>query len=929
VTTPAEVVQMEKYKVGLLAEMGRVKAQASAIRESVFFLLRADHELQPETQELVLKLHTWPDRLDAHVQLCDEKHDGERQALEADVAKLRADFERDTQTLEASLREVGQWGDPQACWQNIEKLTQYQRELTVQEERMTCLLEQEKMIHGTAGKLVGFQELRAWFAPYADLWTAVHSVMSKRRFWLDCSLPEVDPTEVDATIRNCNRTIKRLQQALPAGGPPARALSALSHDVADLADQMPLIEVLCSPALRPRHWADVQGAIASAVSQEDLTLAQVKLLQLHRSLPELTEIGERARREARLEQMLSTMEGDWTKQSLELTALRNTDIRILAGASVEAMQQRLDEHYLVAQTVRSSPDVAPLQERAEAWEQQLAHLQDVLEVWLRVQANFLYLEPVLQAEDIRTTLPAEAEQFQEVLAAWQDLTARAKPDLPVLELVSQPDLLGVLKSADDKLEAILKSLHTYLETKRESFPRFFFLSNEELLEILGESRKPERVQPHLKKCFEGIDRLVFEARAGGAVITGLLSKEGEHVAVLQAVAPHEFQGAVEKWLLELETQMEAAVRDLIFRCIVDYAQARSEASRREQWLHEWQGQAILVSSQHSWTERVEQALQSANANRSLTACFAESRRNLAQIVALVREALPDLTRQTLGSLIVLDVHARDVLEELIDRQTSGVQDFQWISRLRTYLDSATKQLSVRMVTTVVEYGHEYLGAASRLVITPLTDRCYRTLMTALELNLGGAPEGPAGTGKTETTKDLAKAVAVHCLVFNCAEGLDALAMAKFFKGLASAGSWSCFDEFNRIDVEVLSVVAQQILEIQTAKGRGLARFLFEESWLTLKPRCNIFITMNPGYAGRAELPDNLKALFRPVAMMIPDYAMIGEITLYSYGFLESKGLAEKIVATFRLCSEQLSAQNHYDYGMRAVKAVLSAARQLK
>jgi dynein heavy chain, axonemal len=262
---------------------------------------------------------------------------------------------------------------------------------------------------------------------------------------------------------------------------------------------------------------------------------------------------------------------------------------------------------------------------------------------------------------------------------------------------------------------------------------------------------------------------------------------------------------------------------------------------------------------------------------------------------------------------------------------------------------------VRQVNSMIKYGAEYMGATSRLVVTPLTDRCWLTITGALHIKLGASPQGPAGTGKTESTKDLAKALGIFCVVFNCSEQVEYKIMGRLFSGLIQSGAWSCLDEFNRIDVEVLSVIAQQLQDIRIAKLRfqdgpgskqphhqdssekqadGISKpqkntFLFNDRDMQLKANCGVFITMNPGYAGRAELPDNLKVLFRPVAMMIPSYGLVAQVMLFAEGYTEAQKLSTKMVQLYKLSDEQLSQQDHYDFGMRAVKSVLVIAGNLK
>jgi dynein heavy chain len=154
-------------------------------------------------------------------------------------------------------------------------------------------------------------------------------------------------------------------------------------------------------------------------------------------------------------------------------------------------------------------------------------------------------------------------------------------------------------------------------------------------------------------------------------------------------------------------------------------------------------------------------------------------------------------------------------------------------------------------------------------------------------------------------------------------------MAGIFQGLSASGSWGCFDELNILKPEVLSVCATQFKSVLDAIKAGKSRFVLQGEEIALDPTCGAFITMNPGYIGRAELPQDLKALFRPITVVVPDLAMICENMLMAEGFISAEVLSKKFVTLYLLCKDLLSKQPHYDWGMRAIKSVLVVAGNMK
>ncbi|KAJ1437467.1 dynein heavy chain, N-terminal region 2-domain-containing protein [Ochromonadaceae sp. CCMP2298] len=700
--------------------------------------------------------------------------------------------------------------------------------------------------------------------------------------------------------------------------------------LANFKEALPLVVNLKNDAMKSRHWQklmDVTG-VTFDISLKTLTLSNIFSMELHKYTASIEDIINEAVQEAKIENEMAKIDAAWRNHTLVLVRYKKDgQDRGFMLRQADDLKLELEDNMLNLQTISGSRFVTAFVDRVRKWEKTLNIVSECLEMWFTVQRKWAYLEGIfIGAEDIRLQLPEEAKRFDAIDKLFKTIMTATSKNPNVVDACTSDNRLQVLTSLSERLDSCQKSLSDYLDTKRSSFPRFFFISDDELLSVLGNS-DPSSIQIHLLKLFDNVKSMHFARN--NKVVEGMSSSEAEGFTFRTIT---NIDGPVESWMTACEEEMHVSLRDITKEGVFIYAK-----NDRTEWLKMVLGMVGLVGSQIWWTWEVEDTFRQAKDGNKYAMKDLEAKLTgqLNDLVAMVRDKLDKITRKKVNTLLIIDVHARDIVDGFVRESVLNAKEFAWESQLRFYWDRDVDDCIIRQCTGKFRYGYEYMGLNGRLVITPLTDRCYMTLTQALTFKLGGSPAGPAGTGKTETVKDLAKSLALPCFVINCGDGLDYKAMASIFKGLVQVGAWGCFDEFNRINIEVLSVVSAQLRAIQNALiydrptcdiGIGGDMTIRRVAGFAI---CGFFITMNPGYAGRTELPDNLKALFRPVTMIVPDLQQICEIMLFSEGFEGAKVLAKKMTVLYKLSKEQLSKQYHYDFGLRALKSVLVMAGGLK
>ena len=693
--------------------------------------IEADKEEKATSDHLASR---WDEILGSSKEVDNELVPIKAKFTETTVGQVK-EFRAEIKNFKQDFLENGPGSNDLDMDKGLEALQKTKESLTKFNERREQLVRAEKLFNLPISSYSDLydvehqvKELEKIYELYSDVKNAI--IGWATQLWVNLDVNMLSKG-IEVFTTRLNKLPKELKQLAP--------FNVVSEKIVSFRDSIPLYADLKNEALRDRHWRKLMEITKRTfdLTPEAFTLEKIFNMNLSNHVDAVGELVNGAVKELSIENGMREIENTWRNtRFIVIRYSKGTEDRGTIIGAIDEIQTALDDNALNLQSMSASKYVTAFLPAVQKWEKLLSLIGEVLEVWMVVQRKWMYLESIfIGAGDIRQQLPEEAARFDRIDKAFKKIMSETAKQPSVMEACNVEGRLTTLQNLSAELEACQKSLSDYLETKRNAFPRFFFISDEELLSILG-SHDPKNVQEHVIKMFDNVVKLNFGTGRNEKLVLGMSSTEGE---TLDFCTPRMAEGRVEDWMGLVETEMKRTNRLLHKEAIW-----KSSEMDRMEWFTLFQGMATLAASQVWWTWEVEDVFRKFKKGEKLAMKKLSKSLGgrLEQLVVAVRSDLSANMRKKVNTQIIIDVHARDIVDRFVRDSIMDDQEFEWESQLRFYWDRQSDQLLVRQCNGVFDYGYEYMGLNGRLVITTLTDRCYLTLTQAVSMKLGGAPAGP-------------------------------------------------------------------------------------------------------------------------------------------------------------------------------------------
>lgn len=759
------------------------------------------------------------------------------------------------------------------------------------------------------------KDLKSVWSTIITFSNAINSI--NNILWDELSVTDIKSSMNEILLNS--KTVPNAVNAYPA-------FQKIQADVKDTIRIIPLLNDLRTDAVKPYHWKEIFVSLCGIDVPSEFTVGHVLRLKPNLHEKYLRNIVANARSEKLIDDSITAINDKWVQLSFDIVLFDNKYNII---TSWDHLFQYILEDLNILSSVKVSVHFERFSKRVNMLETRLDKLYTILDTWVDCQRQWVYLYGTFNGSDnIRNIMPIEVTRFDNMTLELKSLMKTIMKNNVVFEVLTVPDVQIILTRISDTLNRVKTSLAVYLEKQRDEFPRLYFIGNDDLLELIGNSKSLAIISKHIKKMFHGISSLIYDEEA--MLINGVVSSDREILMLDTPVSLIKNNGLKET-LVDLENTITVTLSNSTVTASSQFELSFSVNFTRDQlleFINAYTNQVVCLSLQIFMTSHIEHSIKKNSFDFILT--FANK---CLKDLSSFFDDLELQSRLKIENIIIELIHYRDTIQSMMNTSDISFSSPLWFFLQKYYIlpkMNPLENLTIKQGNAKLFYGYEYLGIQRKLAYTPLIDSSFVSMTESLDQNLGSMLAGPAGTGKTESIKALGYNLGRMVFVFCCDETFDYESVSRILIGISCIGAWGCFDEFNRLEGKMLSAMSTQIEKIETSLSDTNSEDveLLGKS-ITVSKDTGIFITNNPTYEGRTILPDNLKNKYITFNMNKPDSEIIADVIFTTQGFLNGKALASKIVQIYNLLSEICSNQIHYDFGLRSIKSVLITCGKIK
>jgi len=728
----------------------------------------------------------------------------------------------------------------------------------------------------------------------AQKWNSLNGIISKKQF-----------SQIDIHIfkKDINQILNEVQKLLEIGKSNYPMLLELSNRVTDILPHIEALELLSGGNMQIRHWNLLFDECGKPGNYHvDITIFELLQNEILQKISLIKRITQTSQGESNLESQYQMINNHWNKVILPIIKNQSKSDENLTIGNTDNLINEIIDSIVNLQTMLNMSYVQGIRDSVLFLISVLENCISILRAWQIFQKNWIILSPLFSLDDSRSILPHQANRFASIQRKWISVARHASKDQRLLSICSFPSLLELFVENNNSAESIFIALSKYLDAKRNMVPRLYFLSNNEVLTLLTTSNFSsfEGVivnilmnVDHLECRGSEIDESAIQIPQYSQPsftklkIYGLLGKDGSLFHFQRSISCY---GGIESWIPQLLEMMKKSLQNSI-QTSIPSCNNQSFAG----WIQSTPIYIVISVLSIVFAKDVEEIFR--NLGKGARA-FLPLQESLSLKEIELRDSLTtnysSLNYHKVSTIVSHLIHLKDIVSKLSSIGTNQSHQLTWEGILKHEYSENSNTLNINYNKCSWEHGLEFYGDVPAFIITPSINNAMTSVLTYLSSKCVPVVSGSPNCGKKSLFKYIAMLFGRFSYTARSFPDINEFYLSKILTGIASSGSWLIVSNIDSLSLTNSSYIFDNIKSLSIAQNVGNPRITISSRLVDLDKNSRVMLTSSPYYFSSDSIPSQIKAYYRSVSLVSPDFVNLIEIKLLSLTIPDPKDIAKKI-----------------------------------